>query len=127
MIILVVEDNAITRKIMRLALTAQGYEVVEAEDGRSALAAMSNILPDLVLQDLALPDIDGLSLARRLRELPGRDEVPIVAFSAFISRLEEARATKDVFRAFIPKPILPSTLVQLVKNFVGASTVQPKA
>jgi len=126
-IILVVEDNAITRKIMRLALTAQGYEVVEAEDGRSALAAMSNTLPDLVLQDLALPDIDGLSLARRLRELPGRDEVPIVAFSAFISRLEEARATKDVFRAFIPKPILPSTLVQLVKNFVGAGSVQPKA
>jgi CheY-like chemotaxis protein len=67
---------------------------------------MSNTRPDLVLQDLALPDVDGLSLARKLRELPGRDDVPIVAFSAFISRLEEARATSDVFRAFIPKPIL---------------------
>jgi CheY-like chemotaxis protein len=125
--ILVVEDNAITRKIMRLALSAQGYDVLEAADGRSALAVMTQTRPDLVLQDLALPDIDGLTLARRLRRLPGREDVPIVAFSAFITRLEQARASNDIFRAFIPKPILPSTLVELVKTFIGSSAVHPKA
>jgi hypothetical protein len=47
--------------------------------------------------------------------------VPIVAFSAFVDRLEEARATKDLFRAFIPKPIEPSKLVSLVKRLVPTS------
>jgi CheY-like chemotaxis protein len=77
--------------------------------------------PDLVIQDMALPDIDGLSLAQTLRDLPGREGVPIVAFSAFVDRLEEARATKDLFRAFIPKPIEPSKLVSLVKRLIPAS------
>jgi two-component system KDP operon response regulator KdpE len=116
--ILIVEDNAITRQIMRLSLAAQGYEVIEAEDGRSAIAKMVEYQPALVIQDLGLPDIDGLSLAQTLRSLPGREEVPIVAFSAFVDRLEEARSTNDLFKAFIPKPIEPSKLVRLVKRLV---------
>ena len=127
MTILVVEDNAITRKIMRLALSAHGYDIIEAADGRTAIAAVTKARPDLVLQDLALPDIDGLTLARKLRNLPGRSDMPIVAFSAFITRLEAARASNELFRAFIPKPILPSTLVEFVKNFIGSAEVRPNA
>ena len=92
MTILIVEDNAITRQIIRLSLAAQGYDVVEAEDGRTAISKMVEQRPDLVIQDLGLPDIDGLSLAQTLHTLPGREDVPIVAFSAFVDRLEEARA-----------------------------------
>jgi two-component system KDP operon response regulator KdpE len=117
--ILIVEDNAITRQIMRLSLAAQGYEVIEAEDGRTAISKMVEQRPDLVIQDLGLPDIDGLSLAQTLHTLPGREDVPIVAFSAFVDRLEEARATNDLFKAFIPKPIEPSKLVALVKRMMS--------
>jgi CheY-like chemotaxis protein len=117
--ILIVEDNAITRQIIRLSLAAQGYDVVEAEDGRTAISKMVEQRPDLVIQDLGLPDIDGLSLAQTLHTLPGREDVPIVAFSAFVDRLEEARATNDLFRAFVPKPIEPSKLVALVKRLMS--------
>jgi CheY-like chemotaxis protein len=72
-----------------------------------------------VIQDLGLPDIDGLSLAQTLHTLPGREDVPIVAFSAFVDRLEEARATNDLFKAFVPKPIEPSKLVALVKRMMS--------
>lgn len=120
--ILIVEDNAITRQILRLSLTAQGYEIIEAEDGGTAISKMSEHLPALVIQDLALPDIDGLSLAQTLRSLPGREDVPIVAFSAFLDRLEEARASNDLFKAFVPKPIEPSRLVSLVKRLVLTAT-----
>jgi len=120
--ILIVEDNAITRQIMRLSLTAQGYEIIEAEDGGTAISKMAEYLPALVIQDLALPDIDGLSLAQTLRALPGREDVPIVAFSAFLDRLEEARASNDLFKAFVPKPIEPSRLVSLVKRLVLTAT-----
>jgi len=118
--ILIVEDNAITRQIMRLALTGQGYEIIEAEDGRTALGKLAQRCPDLIIQDLGLPDINGLTLAQNLHSLPGREKVPIVAFSAFVDRLEEARATDDLFRAFIPKPIEPSKLVALVKRVISA-------
>jgi CheY-like chemotaxis protein len=117
--ILIVEDNAITRQIMRLSLAGEGYRIIEAEDGRTAISKMAEHLPALVIQDLGLPDIDGLSLAQTLHALPGREDVPIVAFSAFVDRLEEARATNDLFRAFIPKPIEPSKLVGLVKRLVS--------
>ena len=118
--ILIIEDNAITRQILRLSLSSAGYEVIEAEDGRSAIAKMAEQPPDLVIEDLGLPDIDGVSLAQTLRSLPGREDVPIVAFSAFVDRLEEARATNDLFKAFIPKPIEPSKLVGLVKRLISS-------
>jgi CheY-like chemotaxis protein len=120
--ILVVEDNAITRQIMRLSLAGQGYEIIEAEDGATAISKMAEYQPALVIQDLGLPDIDGLSLAQTLHSLPGREDVPIVAFSAFVDRLEGARATNDLFKAFIPKPIEPSKLVGLVKRLVASPT-----
>ena len=123
MTILVVEDNAITRQIIRLSLSAQGYSIVEAEDGATAISKMAEYQPDLVIQDLALPDMDGLTLAQTLRGLPGREDVPIVAFSAFVDRLEEARATEALFKAFVPKPIEPSKLVALVKRLTAATVL----
>jgi CheY-like chemotaxis protein len=120
MTILVIEDNAITRQIVRLALAAHGFEILEAEDGRTAIAKLTERHPDLIIQDLALPDIDGLTLAQTLHDLPGCGDIPILAFSAFVERLEEARANVDVFRAFIPKPIEPSKLVALVKRLMPA-------
>ena len=124
MTILVIEDNAITRQIVRLSLSAQGYNIIEAEDGATAIAKMAEHHPDLVIQDLALPDIDGLTLAQTLHGLPGREDIPIVAFSAFVERLEEARATEAIFKAFIPKPIEPSKLVNLVKRLTAATVCE---
>jgi two-component system chemotaxis response regulator CheY len=121
--ILVIEDNAITRQIIRLSLSAQGYSIVEAEDGANAISKMAEHQPDLVIQDLALPDMDGLTLAQTLHSLPGRENVPIVAFSAFVDRLEEARATEALFKAFVPKPIEPSKLVALVKRLTAATVL----
>ena len=60
--ILVVEDNPITRRMMRIALESEGYEVLEAGDGRAALELAAERRPDLVLQDYVLPDMDGLRL-----------------------------------------------------------------
>ncbi|HEX5229395.1 MAG TPA: response regulator [Bryobacteraceae bacterium] len=118
--ILIVEDNAVTRQIMRISLAGQGYRIIEAEDGRTAISKMVEHNPALVIQDLGLPDIDGLSLAQTLHSLPGLEHVPIVAFSAFVDRLEEARSTDKLFTAFVPKPIEPSKLVDLVKRLVAA-------
>ena len=84
--ILLVEDNPLTRGFLREALLSGGYSVAEAADGTSALESAARERPRLVLQDMALPDMDGLELLRRLRELLGA-EVPIVALSGLPAEL----------------------------------------
>jgi PAS domain S-box-containing protein len=116
--ILVVEDNPTTRKMLRLALVTEGYTVVEAADARAALAAAEKTLPDLVLQDLILPDMDGLELLRRLRAFPGGSELPILALSGFLSRLEETQTAQDGFTALLVKPIEPSRLIEAIRVFL---------
>jgi PAS domain S-box-containing protein len=113
--ILVVEDNPTTRKMLRLTLVTEGYAVVEAADARAALAAAERTLPNLVLQDLILPDMDGLELLRQLRALPGGTELPILALSGFLSRLQEAQSDEHGFTALLVKPIEPSRLIDAIR------------
>src|SRR5207247_65802 len=77
--ILVVDDNAITRKLVRVTLASEGYSVLEAEDGASAMGMLAREKPDLILQDLVLPDIGGIELVERLRAEPGGAGIPILA------------------------------------------------
>jgi PAS domain S-box-containing protein len=121
--ILVVEDNSITRKMVRVALAAEGYEVVLAGDGATAIEAARASMPDLVLQDLVLPDMDGFTLVGRLRALPGGDAIPILAFTGLISRHEDARISAARFNGLLIKPVEPSRLIAAVKRYL----VRPRA
>lgn len=117
-----VEDNPITRKSVRLALEVEGYRVSEAASGEAALTSMRRVAADLVLLDLLLPDTHGADLIVELRALPGGSDIPILAFSGFISRMEEARVAAAGFTDFILKPIEPSRLVVLVANYLTPRT-----
>jgi PAS domain S-box-containing protein len=117
--ILVVEDNPITRKMLRVALESEGYNVVEAADGRSALIEAELKQPALVLQDLILPDMNGFELVRQLRARPGFGSTPIVALSGFLGRIEEARTADAGFTAVLVKPIEPARLVEAIQTYVG--------
>jgi PAS domain S-box-containing protein len=116
--ILVVEDNPISRKLLRVILEAEGYQVLEAPDGATALALLARQAPDLILQDLHLPDMDGFELVRRLRALPHGQDVPILAVSGFMARLEEAQAIEVGFNGFLGKPIAPAQLLESLGLFL---------
>jgi len=123
--ILVVEDNAVTRELVRVTLSAKGYAVLEAPDGRTALEVMALTPPDLILQDLLLPDMEGFDLVRRLRALPGGAEVPIIAFSGFLSGLESSKALSLGFTDFLVKPVEPSRLAEVVRSYLGSTSIVP--
>jgi len=110
-------------KLIHVALTSEGYEVLEAADGRTALdRAGAAPPPDLILQDLKLPDLDGIELLRRLRSLPGVDAVPILALSGSHSRMEGARVLRAGFNDFLLKPVEPSQLLRVVKGYLQPLT-----
>jgi PAS domain S-box-containing protein len=113
--ILVIEDNPTTRKLVRFTLEQRGYRILEAPDGKTALALAQHETPDLVLQDLLLPDMDGFELVGRLRATMARPNVPVLAFSGLVSKLDEARISAVGFDDKIVKPCEPSRLLQIVQ------------
>jgi PAS domain S-box-containing protein len=117
--IMVVDDNAATRRMVKNALSRHGYQVLEAADGATACMLMAREHPRVVLQDLMLPDADGFSLVVELRRLAG-PEVAIIAFSGFVSKLDQARISSVGFDDIIPKPIAPSRLVPLLEAHLPA-------
>jgi len=116
--ILLIEDNAITSEFVRISLESSGYSVLEAPTGRAGIRMAVEHSPDLILQDLLLPDIDGFELAGRLRALPEAKSTPIIAFSAFHSKLEEAKMC-TAFTGYLSKPIEPTELIQAVANYLA--------
>lgn len=119
--ILLVEDNPITRKLVRFTLTTQGFEVIEAPDANTARQAFGEHAIALVLQDLCLPDMDGFEFVSVLRKLPGGSEIPILAFSGMLSQADEARVSAAGFDDLITKPIEPSRLLQVIRSYLPSS------
>lgn len=116
--ILIVEDNPVTRKMVRLTLQAEGYEVLEAPDGKTARQMVAQGRPDLILMDLLLPDANGVDLVKEFHRAPATAEIPIICFSGFISRAEETSVAHAGFTDFLIKPVEPSRLILMVRNYL---------
>ncbi len=114
--IMVVEDNSATRRMVIKALQRNGHSVLEAPDGKTARALMRSDHPRVVLQDLMLPDADGFELVGELREIAGTMDVSILAFSGFVSELDDARVSSVGFDDIIAKPISPRRLVPIIES-----------
>jgi len=114
-VVAIVDDNEGNRAFLRDALDPLGFELCEARSGAAALALIEAQHPDLVILDLALPDLDGFEVARRLRDLPALAGLPIIASSASV---DEALRAKDTgFDEFLPKPVrLPALFDVLGRN-----------
>ena len=120
--ILLVEDNPITREMARVTLEQAGYRVQEAPDGHTALARFREHPADLVIQDLVLPDMDGVDLGRQLRATPQGASIPIVVFSGFLSRIEQARTGTVGFTDYLFKPVEPSRILRTVQAHLAMGT-----
>jgi PAS domain S-box-containing protein len=114
-LVLVVEDNPVTRKMVRCALEVDGFEVSEAGDGRTALAQAGARRPDLLICDYVLPDTDGVSLLAEVRRRARRTDLPAVVITGMVSRLEQLRAQADGSSQFLAKPVEPSRLLEVVR------------
>jgi len=103
--ILVVEDFEDNRFMMRRLLEMSGYQVLEAVNGEEAVALACRELPQLILMDLSLPQLDGLAATRRIRHHPNLRDVPIVAVSAHDTADFHADALAAGCNDYVTKPI----------------------
>jgi two-component system, NtrC family, nitrogen regulation response regulator NtrX len=112
--ILVVDDEANIRRMVARLLEAEGYHAREAPDGRAALAAVEADEPDLVLLDLAMPELDGLSALRALRER--KPDLPVVMMSGRATLADAVQATKIGAFHFIEKPLSPESVLLTIRG-----------
>jgi two-component system chemotaxis response regulator CheY len=117
--ILTVDDSASIRLTTRLALTNAGYKVTEAVDGADGLAKMKSGSFDLIVTDLNMPNMDGLTMIRSLRKLPAYMGTPVI-FLTTESDGELKQQAKDAgATGWLTKPFEPDMLVKITKKVLG--------
>ncbi len=108
--VLVVEDAPDVRELLRLLFESEGYEVLVAADGLSAVETALKELPDAIIMDMSLPGLDGYNAARIIRREPALAGVPLVACTAHNRWEWRGKAIAAGFDAFMTKPIEPGRL-----------------
>jgi two-component system cell cycle response regulator DivK len=117
--ILVVEDQEDNRQILRDLLGNAGYELIEAENGEEALAAIARQRPDLILMDIQLPVMDGYEATRRIRTNPDLKSVPIIAVTSYALAGDESKALAAGCDAYVSKPYSPRQLLAKVREHLA--------
>ncbi len=102
---LIVDDILSNRAVLVDMLAPLGFETIEAENGREALELAESVKPDFILMDQRMPVMDGLEVAKRLRQMPELAETPLISISASVSEEDRAKVLAAGYSAFLDKPI----------------------
>lgn len=118
--ILIVDDNAVNLKLVRVLLAKEGYETRTASDANEAIAILETFIPRLILMDLQLPGMDGLQLTRQLKADPRTKEIVIVALTAYAMKGDEEKSRDAGCDGYITKPIDTRTMPATLRGFFDA-------
>ncbi len=116
--ILYIEDNEQNMRLVRKILVHAGYDVIEAEDGLTGLDAAAREVPDLILMDVNLPDIDGLEATARLKRTPHLARIPVIALTANAMVGDREKALEAGCDGYLPKPISRADLLNVVSQYL---------
>lgn len=122
-IVLVVDDEDMTRKLLRLMLERDGFTILEAEDGQQALEVIAESKPDIVILDVMMPNMDGFTTCQELRSQPETAALPIILLSA----RSQAEAIRTGLQSgadrYMTKPISKPELVQTITELLSGVPV----
>ncbi len=117
--VLIIEDDPTSMKLAHLILESEGYKVNDAEAAEKAMMAIKKDRPNVILMDLALPGMDGLSLARMLKRDPATKDIPIIAITFYPDRFPKDEAMNAGCDAYIVKPIDTRSLAKKLAAVVS--------
>lgn len=116
--VMVVEDNEKNRKLMRVVLKAKGYNVIEATTGEEALTILKKQKPDIILMDIQLPGIDGLTLVKQIKADTTTKDIPIIAVTAYAMKGDEQKILDTGCNAYVSKPINTQELPLVIEKYI---------
>lgn len=119
-VVLNVDDSASVRQMVKLTLSGAGYEVIQANDGSEGLARARDTVVDMVVTDLNMPNMNGLTLICELRKLPAYKGVPILFLTTESDEEMKKQAKAAGATGWITKPFQQDQLVAVIKRVLGA-------
>jgi CheY-like chemotaxis protein len=119
--VLIIEDNLSNLELTSELIQAKGHQVICATSGNEALSIARAEQPDLILLDIQLPGVDGLTVARALKAEPATKEIPIVGISAHAMPEDEARALQAGCIAYLRKPLDTRHFLDLMERLLGGA------
>ena len=117
--ILIVDDNGPSRDLLRAILKSVPSDIIEAKHGQEALELIQQERPDLVLMDIDMPVLDGLSAVRKIRQNPSLTDLPVVAVTSFAMEGDREKGLAAGFTAYLVKPLRAAALREQVQQLLG--------
>lgn len=116
--VLVVEDSATTRKVIKIILQQEGIEVIEAKDGIEALAKFNELIPDLVLLDIIMPGVDGYQVLATMKKSYSLKKIPVIMLTSRDSLFDRMKGKMSRSNEYLTKPFTPELLMAKVKKYL---------
>lgn len=117
--VLIAEDNAVNRELLRELLEIGGYEVLEACDGQQALHIIEQTQPDIMLLDIGMPVLDGYGVIRKIRENPCLTTMPVLAVTAYAMQGDREKIMQSGFNGYLSKPVDARSLAAELKRLLS--------
>lgn len=117
--ILTVDDSPSLRMAIRIALTGAGYAVTEADDGVEGLKAANEAAFDMIVTDLNMPNMDGLTMIRELRQSPAHTGIPIIFLTTESDDAMKQQAKAAGATGWLVKPFVPDQLIRIARKVLG--------
>ena len=114
--ILIVEDNETNMALAREILSIDGYSMLEAENGRIGIDKAIESVPDVVLMDINIPEVDGITAMKEIKKNEKTKSIPIIALTASAMVGDDVKMLKEGFDGYVTKPISMKTLLEAVRN-----------
>lgn len=122
--ILVIEDNELNMKLIRSLLQIGGYRILEVIDAETGIQMAREHLPDLILMDVQLPGMDGLSATRIIRKDPKLQHIPVIALTSYAMRGNGEKSQEAGCTGYITKPINTRSFLKMISQYLDYA--QPK-
>lgn len=121
-VVMVIDDSLTVRKILEFSLQRAGVQVITFADGLEALHTLrqqTTPVPQLIVLDVGLPNVDGYTIARTLRRQPAFTHIPILMLSGHTGRLEQLRARVAGAQAYLTKPFQPTAVLAVIQTYLA--------
>jgi len=116
--IMIVDDSASMRQVVGIALRDAGYDLIEAGDGKEALSKLDGVKIHLIISDINMPIMDGITFVKEVKQLPKYRFTPIIMLTTEVNPAKKDAAKEAGAKAWVTKPFQPKTLLEAISKLI---------